>query len=75
VLVPAGVLGTIVGLALCAHDEADFRRSVEAARARDDSPLERSRPRAWPASFAQLEWKAGRGFSGPPPFESPKVAK
>jgi len=74
VLVPAGVLGTAAGLTICARDEAAFRRFVEAARVQDDSLLERSRPRAWPASFAQLNWTAGRGFSGPPPFESPKVA-
>lgn len=73
VLVPAGAIGTAAGLAASAADERAFVREVEAVRAREPEMMEHSRARAWPASFSELRWAAGRGFAGPPPFESPKV--
>lgn len=73
VLVPAGVVGAAVGVAACAADEREFAEEVSAARARDPELVDHARPRRWPASFAELRWNAGRGFTGPPPFESPKI--
>jgi hypothetical protein len=73
VLVPAGAIGTVAGLAASAADERAFVREVGAMRARDPELMEHARARAWPASFTELRWTAGRGFAGPPPFESPKV--
>lgn len=73
VLVPTGILGTAAGLAASSADERAFVAEVSALRARDPALVDHARPRARPASFAELRWNAGRGFSGPPPFESPKV--
>lgn len=73
VLVPAGVVGTAAGLAACAADERAFAAEVAALRARDQELRDHARARAWPASFTELRWAAGRGFAGPPPFESPKI--
>lgn len=73
VLVPTGLLGAAAGLAACAADERAFGHEVTALRARDPELVDHARPRRWPASFAELRWNAGRGFTGPPPFDSPKV--
>jgi hypothetical protein len=74
VVLPAWALGTMAGAMLATLDESAFRAQVEVLRSRDPELRDHSRPRAWPASFAELRWNAGRGFAGPPPFESPKVA-
>ena len=74
VVVPAWALGTMAGAMLATLDELAFRKQVEALRARDPELRDHARPRAWPASFAELRWNAGKGHSGPPPFESPKIA-
>jgi hypothetical protein len=74
VLVPAWAIGLAIGLWAVAADEAAFRREVDARRAADPELIDHARQRAWPASFSELRWNAGRGFRGPPPFESPKVA-
>lgn len=73
VLVPAGALGAVAGLAASALDERAFAEEVSALRDRDPELLDHARPRHWPATFAELRWNAGRGFTGPPPFDSPKV--
>ena len=73
ILVPAWAAGLAIGLSLVAADEARFRQEVDARRRTDPELLDHSRPRAAPAGFAELSWNAGRGFRGPPPFESPKT--
>lgn len=73
VLVPAWAVGLAIGLWAVSADEAAFRREVDARRRADPELIDHSRPRAWPASFSELAWNAGRGFRGPPPFESPKT--
>ena len=73
ILVPSWALGLAAGMAAVAHDEARFRDEVAARRAAEPELRDHARPRIPPAGFARLEWNAGRGFRGPPPFESPKV--
>ena len=71
---PASLAGAALGLVLSSADERAFVREVDAARKADQELRAVSRPRAWPAGFAELRWDAGLGFSGPPPFDSPKIA-
>ena len=71
---PASLAAAALGLVIAVTDERAFAREVEVQRSRDPELRAWSRPRAWPAGFAELRWDAGRGFSGPPPFEAPKEA-
>lgn len=71
---PASLAAAALGLVIAVTDERAFVREAEAERRRDPELRAWSRPRAWPAGFAELRWEAGRGFSGPPPFEAPKEA-
>lgn len=73
ILVPSWALGLAAGLLAVRADERAFEQQVAAIRRADAEAIDHVRPRAWPASFAELTWNAGRGFSGPPPFESPKI--
>jgi hypothetical protein len=70
--VPAWIVGLGAGIALVTLDERRFEREIASYRALHPELREHSRPRASPAGFARLGWDVGRGFSGPPPFESPK---
>jgi hypothetical protein len=70
--VPAWIVGFAAGLALVTLDERRFEREVASMRSLSPELREHSRPRAAPAGFARFAWDVGRGFSGPPPFESPK---
>lgn len=72
-VLPASIAAAALGTVLWSADEDAFVREVGALRASDPALRAWSRPRAWPAGFAELRWEAGRGYSGPPPFESPKV--
>jgi hypothetical protein len=69
---PACLGATALALVVVAADESSFRREVDSLRRADPGLREWSAPRAWPAGFAELRWEAGRGFSGPPPFDAPK---
>jgi hypothetical protein len=73
-VVPASLAAAALGLVISVTDERAFEREVDAERRRDPSLRTWSRPRAWPAGFAELRWDAGRGCSGPPPFDAPKEA-
>lgn len=73
ILLPSWAVGLAAGLAAVRADEGAFERQVAAIRRADADSLDHARRRAWPASFAELTWNAGRGFAGPPPFESPKI--
>ena len=72
--VPAWIVGFAAGVALVTLDERRFEREIAAYRSLHPELREHSRARAAPAGFARLAWDIGRGFSGPPPFESPKAA-
>jgi heme exporter protein D len=73
-VVPASLAAAALGLVISVADERAFLREVDAERRRDPALRTWSRPRAWPAGFAELRWDAGRGCSGPPPFDAPKEA-
>lgn len=75
ILLPAWAIGLSAGIAWVRADEGTFGDEVAAARRADPGALDHGRRRAWPASFAELTWNAGRGFAGPPPFESPKTRR
>jgi len=73
IMLPAWAVGLAAGLVLVQQDESRFVQQVSTLRASVPEAKDHARRRAWPADFAELAWNAGRGFSGPPPFESPKA--
>ena len=75
VVVPSWIIGLAAGLVMVNADESAFQREVAALRASEPELRDHARRRAWPADFAELTWNAGRGFVGPPPFDSPKTAR
>ena len=75
VVVPSWMIGLAAGLVMVSADESAFHREVAALRASEPELRDHARRRAWPADFAELTWNAGRGFVGPPPFDSPKMAR
>lgn len=75
ILLPAWAVGLAAGIAWVRADEKAFADQVAAARRADPEAMNHVRRRAWPASFAELTWNAGRGFAGPPPFDSPKTPR
>ena len=73
-MLPSWAMGLAAGLVLVHFDERAFLSTVATMRRIDPELREHSRERAWPAEFATMTWAAGRGFFGPPPFDSPKTA-
>jgi hypothetical protein len=74
VVLPSWAMGLAAGLVLVHFDERAFMSTVATMRRIDPELREHSHERAWPAEFATMTWAAGRGFFGPPPFDSPKTA-
>lgn len=76
-VLPAWLLGCAVGFTVLLRDEHAFTVEVQAQRSRavqTRAPQDAiTRRRMGVAGFSPLRWTAREGFTGPPPYEFPKL--